>query len=84
MPLRRNSPTMGQHVGDRGLRGPLRTLRGGETGYLREADIRPLTDPPQLEDLPMDSGAVDALAQTAVVRLNGGLGTSMGWLAPSA
>ena len=55
---------------------------GGETGYLREADIRPLTDPPQLEDLPMDSGAVDALAQTAVVRLNGGLGTSMGLAGP--
>lgn len=55
---------------------------GGETGYLNEADLEALTDPPLLDDLPLDGDAVQALAQTAVVRLNGGLGTSMGLAGP--
>lgn len=54
----------------------------GETGYLHEADIEPLTTPPLLEDLPQDDAALAALAQTVVVRLNGGLGTSMGLAGP--
>lgn len=55
---------------------------GGESGYLYESDLEPLTDPPLLDDLPMDDGAVEAFASTAVVRLNGGLGTSMGLAGP--
>lgn len=54
----------------------------GETGYLHEADLEPLTSPPLLEGLPLDETAVDALARTVVVRLNGGLGTSMGLAGP--
>jgi UTP--glucose-1-phosphate uridylyltransferase len=48
----------------------------GETGLLPEADIEPLRDLPSLEDLEdTDSDALDA---TVVLKLNGGLGTSMG------
>lgn len=55
---------------------------GGETGYVHEADLSPLTDPPLLDDLPLDDAAVEALGKTIVVRLNGGLGTSMGLAGP--
>lgn len=55
---------------------------GGETGYVHEADLNPLTDPPLLDDLPLDEAAVEALGKTIVVRLNGGLGTSMGLAGP--
>lgn len=59
-----------------------RRFAEGETGYVLEADLEPLTNPPLLDDLPLDDAAVTALAQTAVVRLNGGLGTSMGLAGP--
>ncbi|WP_341729488.1 UTP--glucose-1-phosphate uridylyltransferase [Brooklawnia sp.] len=57
-------------------------LASGETGYVHEADLEPLTDPPMLADQTLDDAAMQALAQTAVVRLNGGLGTSMGLAGP--
>ncbi len=54
-------------------------LASGETGVLPEADLEPVIDLPRLADLRFDeSAAKDALAGTAVVKLNGGLGTSMG------
>lgn len=57
-------------------------LDSGETGYVHEADLEPLTDPPVLADQALDEAATRALAQTAVIRLNGGLGTSMGLAGP--
>ncbi|MDN6428576.1 MAG: UTP--glucose-1-phosphate uridylyltransferase [Actinomyces sp.] len=57
-------------------------LRGGESGYVHEDDLEPLVDPPMLEDQVLDEAATRALAQTAVIRLNGGLGTSMGLAGP--
>ncbi|MGY4643647.1 UTP--glucose-1-phosphate uridylyltransferase [Cellulomonas sp. URHB0016] len=54
-------------------------LESGETGVIPETDVTPLTDVPHLTDLDVpDDVARDALAVTAVVKLNGGLGTSMG------
>lgn len=54
-------------------------LESGETGMIPESGVRPLTDVPHLSDLDVDDAAArDALAVTAVVKLNGGLGTSMG------
>ena len=54
-------------------------LESGETGVIPEADVTPLADVPHLTDLDVpDDVARDALAVTAVVKLNGGLGTSMG------
>jgi UTP--glucose-1-phosphate uridylyltransferase len=55
-----------------------RLLEHGETGMIPEATIEPL-DMPALADVDVpDDVAADALARTAVIKLNGGLGTSMG------
>ncbi len=54
-------------------------LESGETGMIREHDIEPIRDLPRLADLETDPRtARDALARTVVIKLNGGLGTSMG------
>jgi len=52
-------------------------LRAGETGTLAESEIEPVADLPDAEDL---SDVADAalLDQAVVIKLNGGLGTSMG------
>src|SRR5881397_1946199 len=56
-----------------------RQLEAGETGLMPEDSIEPVTDVPALEDLPDDRDAQhEALQHAIVVRLNGGLGTSMG------
>jgi UTP--glucose-1-phosphate uridylyltransferase len=53
-------------------------LEAGATGLVREADVRPFLDPGRLTDDDDGRRGRDALAQTAVIKLNGGLGTSMG------
>lgn len=54
-------------------------LEAGATGVVAEADIEPLGELPRLEDQDVDPAqARDALAATVMIRLNGGLGTSMG------
>lgn len=56
-----------------------RLCEQGETGIIREDTIRPLLGPPQLEDMHIpDAAAANALGQTVIIKLNGGLGTSMG------
>jgi UTP--glucose-1-phosphate uridylyltransferase len=52
-------------------------LQAGESGMLPEAEIEPLTDVPDAEELP-DADAPEALDQTVILKVNGGLGTSMG------
>jgi len=60
-------------------------LRAGEGGALPEADIEPVADLPDADELPEDEeGAREALAQTVVIKLNGGLGTSMGMSGPKS
>jgi UTP--glucose-1-phosphate uridylyltransferase len=55
-----------------------RLLESGETGMVPESAIEPL-DMPAVADVPVpDEVAARALAGTVVVKLNGGLGTSMG------
>ena len=51
-------------------------LREGETGMLPESDIEPVGDLTSADDLPEADD--DALDRTAIVKLNGGLGTGMG------
>ena len=51
-------------------------LAGGETGILPEADIEPVSDLPRADELP--EGDPADLAKAVVIKLNGGLGTSMG------
>ncbi|CAA9357193.1 MAG: UTP--glucose-1-phosphate uridylyltransferase [uncultured Nocardioidaceae bacterium] len=54
-------------------------LERGATGTIAETDIEPLSEPERLTDVEIDADeARKALAQTAIIKLNGGLGTSMG------
>lgn len=53
-----------------------RELESGVTGFIRESEITPLNDVAHRDSL--ESGDLDALGRTVVVKLNGGLGTSMG------
>lgn len=54
-------------------------LESGQTGLIREETIDPLLDPPMLEEVEVDEAAArTAFDQTVIIKLNGGLGTSMG------
>ena len=54
-------------------------LAAGATGLIAEDTIAPLVDPPRRADVAVsDADAATALAHTAIIKLNGGLGTSMG------
>ena len=50
-------------------------LAAGESGMLPEAELEPVTDVPDFEALPAGDAPLD---QAVVIKLNGGLGTSMG------
>jgi UTP--glucose-1-phosphate uridylyltransferase len=50
-------------------------LAAGETGMLPESEIEPVEDVQQLDDLPDEDAPLD---EAVVIKLNGGLGTSMG------
>src|SRR3954464_10734202 len=52
-------------------------LRDGETGTLAESEIEPVADLPDAEALTVTADR-PLLDQAVVVKLNGGLGTSMG------
>ncbi len=55
-------------------------LAAGQTGMIPEAEIRPIPSLPNLEQLPVSLAATGkaALPRTILLKLNGGLGTSMG------
>lgn len=54
-------------------------LESGETGVIREDTIEPLLNPPKLADVDITNAeAREAIGQTLILKLNGGLGTSMG------
>ena len=55
-------------------------LLTGQTGYIPEEEIEPVTRLPDAERFPcrLEQIGAYALAKTAVIKLNGGLGTSMG------
>jgi UTP--glucose-1-phosphate uridylyltransferase len=51
----------------------------GATGIIAEASIRPLLEVPNLAEVDVsDEAARAAIQQTVIIKLNGGLGTSMG------
>ncbi|HMJ35947.1 MAG TPA: UTP--glucose-1-phosphate uridylyltransferase [Baekduia sp.] len=52
-------------------------LRAGETGTLAESEIEPVAGLPDAEDL-QETASPELLDQAVVIKLNGGLGTSMG------
>lgn len=54
-------------------------LESGATGVIREDTIEPLLDPPMLADVDIsETEAREAIGKTVIIKLNGGLGTSMG------
>ena len=69
--------------GDPQLRAaPTSGWRAGESAMLPSAELEPAGDVPALEELP-DADAGDALERVAVIKLNGGLATTMGLRSPS-
>jgi len=58
----------------------------GDLGLLREEDIEPVEELPDADELPAPASdaAAATLDQAVVVKLNGGLGTSMGLSGPKA
>jgi UTP--glucose-1-phosphate uridylyltransferase len=56
-----------------------RQLEAGVSGFIPEDTIEPLTSPPMLSDVAVGAeDAAAALEKTVIIKLNGGLGTSMG------
>lgn len=56
-----------------------RLAEAGVTGLIPEDSIEPLTDPPQLDTVEVsEADAAAAFGKTVIIKLNGGLGTSMG------
>ena len=62
-----------------------RELEAGATGMLPESEIEPVGDLPRADDLPdPPDGGRAGLRKAAVIKLNGGLGTSMGMTRPKS
>jgi UTP--glucose-1-phosphate uridylyltransferase len=62
-----------------------RRLESGEQGLLPDAAIEPVGELPSISDLPGDPDAAhDALGRAVMIKLNGGLGTSMGMSGPKS
>jgi UTP--glucose-1-phosphate uridylyltransferase len=55
-----------------------RQLEAGETGLLAERDIAPVESLPSADELPDPGDAREVLDCAVAIKLNGGLGTSMG------
>jgi UTP--glucose-1-phosphate uridylyltransferase len=60
-----------------------RQLEAGETGLIGEDEIEPVESLPDAADLTDEAGA-ELLDQAVVLKLNGGLGTSMGMSGPKS
>jgi UTP--glucose-1-phosphate uridylyltransferase len=60
-----------------------RRLAGGERGLLPEEELEPVDALPDADELP-DDDANDVLDRAVVIKLNGGLGTSMGMTGPKS
>jgi UTP--glucose-1-phosphate uridylyltransferase len=58
-------------------------LEGGESGMMPTDELEPATDVPSLEELP-EGDPAGALEQYAVIKLNGGLATTMGLRSPKS
>lgn len=60
-------------------------VQSGHTGTIPEDSIEPLTEVPELGDITASTEARrNALSRTVVLKLNGGLGTSMGMSGPKS
>jgi UTP--glucose-1-phosphate uridylyltransferase len=74
----------GQHEeAIRAFRSAYERLAAGESAYLPSAELEPASDVGSLEQLP-DADPAAALSGVVVVKLNGGLATTMGLRAPKS
>ena len=65
--------------------GQLERLAAGDLGMLPESELEPVAELPDAEQLAVDDEVITALLdQTVVIKLNGGLGTSMGLAGPKS
>ena len=63
----------------RAFEGSFSSLLQGNTGTISESEIEPVSRLPHSDEMDQDpKGNASLLSQTAVIKLNGGLGTSMG------
>ncbi len=77
-PFREKMETVGlSEAAVRAFAGAYAALRRGATGLMAETEIEPAGGLPRAADL-APSSHPDLLAQTVVIKLNGGLGTGMG------
>ena len=60
-----------------------RALEAGETGLIAESEIEPVESLPDADDL-VEQADPELLDQAVVLKLNGGLGTSMGMSGPKS
>ncbi len=61
-----------------------RQLEAGETGLMPETELEPVDSLDDFDDLPDEAVDRDLLDRAVVVKLNGGLGTSMGMTGPKS
>jgi len=66
----------------RGFRRAYERVEAGESAVIRSADLEPARDVPALDELP--EAAEDALGKVVVIKLNGGLATTMGLRQPKS
>jgi UTP--glucose-1-phosphate uridylyltransferase len=67
----------------RAFRSAYERLVGGETGMMRSDELEPAGEVPSFEDLP-EADAAAALEHVVVIKLNGGLATTMGLRSPKS
>jgi UTP--glucose-1-phosphate uridylyltransferase len=67
----------------RAFRRAYERVEAGESAYLRSEDLEPVSDVPSFDEV-SQVDAKDALEQVAVVKLNGGLATTMGLRQPKS
>ena len=74
----------GQHEeAIRAFRSAYERLKGGESAYLPTAELEPASEVGSLEQLP-EADPTAVLADVVVIKLNGGLATTMGLRAPKS
>ncbi|MBV8990501.1 MAG: UTP--glucose-1-phosphate uridylyltransferase [Solirubrobacterales bacterium] len=67
----------------RSFRSAYERLRSGDSAMLASADLEPADDAPSLDGLP-DVDEAEALERVVVIKLNGGLATTMGLRSPKS
>lgn len=59
-------------------------VQAGDDGFWREDEILPVDEVTRYEDIPVATAPLEAWERLAIIKLNGGLGTSMGMQGPKS